>query len=258
MFDVQMLNALKQARHIVVLTGAGISAESGIPTFRDAQTGLWEHFDPATLASPDGYKADKALVWGWYEWRRMAVLKAKPNLGHYAIRDLAKRVETLTLITQNVDDLHERAGSQNVIHLHGSLHQPRCFHCARPYQFPGGIPDEPAGGRRLEPPSCRHCGSGIRPGVVWFGETVPESTWKNAESATRDCDILLSIGTSSLVWPAAQLPLIAVQQGSKVIQINPGETALDKVAHFLLRGKAGNLLPLMLQAIEPEGTINQN
>ena len=253
MFDAPMLNALKSARHIVVLTGAGISAESGIPTFRDAQSGLWDRYDPTTLASPAGYKADKALVWGWYEWRRMAVLKAKPNLGHYAIRDLEKQVEALTLITQNVDDLHERAGSQQVIHLHGSLHQPRCFVCARPFSFPEGIPDEPADGRRLEPPICLICGGPIRPGVVWFGESVPEAAWTAAETAARDCDLLFAIGTSSLVWPAAHLPYMAAEHGAKVIQINLGETALDNVAHYIFRGKAGDILPELVNAIDKEG-----
>jgi NAD-dependent deacetylase len=248
-FDLELLNALRKARHIVVFTGAGVSAESGIPTFRDAQTGLWEQFDATTLASPQGYRADKALVWGWYEWRRMKVLQAVPNPAHLAIAQLAEQTERLTLITQNVDDLHERAGSLDVIHLHGSLHKPRCFACARPYSFPSDEPVEPPDGRRLTPPRCRHCNGYIRPGVVWFGEPLPEKDWKRAALVTKNCDVLLSVGTSSLVWPAAQLPKDAARYGATVIQINPGETVLDGVAHFNLRGQAGVILPQLLAPI---------
>lgn len=145
-FDEALVTCLRVARHVVVFTGAGVSAESGISTFRDAQTGLWTQYDATELSSPEGFRADPALVWGWYEWRRMKVLQAQPNPAHYAIADLAHRVERLTLITQNVDDLHERAGSGNdILHLHGSLHLPRCFAGARPFEFSGGIPDEPEG-----------------------------------------------------------------------------------------------------------------
>ncbi len=136
-----LISALRSARHVVVFTGAGVSAESGIPTFRDALTGLWERFDPGELATPEAFRRDPALVWGWYEWRRMRVLQSQPNPAHLAIADLARHVPQLTLITQNVDDLHERAGSEDVIHLHGSLHRPRCFACARE-------PAEATAGRR--------------------------------------------------------------------------------------------------------------
>jgi NAD-dependent deacetylase len=250
MFDPELLTVLRNARHIAVFTGAGVSAESGIPTFRDAQTGLWEKFDATKLASPSGYRNDKALVWGWYEWRRMKVLKAEPNPAHLAIVALAEQVEKLTVITQNVDDLHERAGSFGVIHLHGSLHKPRCFACARPYEFSSEIPEEPEDGRRLEPPRCAHCDGRIRPGVVWFGEILPEADWQRAEIVVHQCDVLISIGTSSMVWPAAQIPKDAADSGAKVIQINPDATALDKVAHFNLCGKAGDILPRLVEAIK--------
>ncbi len=249
MFSSELIKTLRSARHIVVLTGAGVSAESGIPTFRDAQTGLWEKFDPSVLASPQGFRQDKALVWGWYEWRRMRVLKAQPNAAHYAIAELANHVEQLTIITQNVDDLHERAGSTHVIHLHGSLHEPRCFACARPYTFPEGIPDEPEAGRRLQPPNCLHCNGYIRPGVVWFGESLPEASWWSASLAAKCCDLLLSIGTSSLVWPAAKLPMDAANSGATVVQINLEPTSLDSVAHYNLHGKAGEVLPKLIEAI---------
>ena len=247
--DGQLLDCIGQAEHVVVFTGAGVSAESGIPTFRDAQTGLWTEYDAATLASPEGFLADPALVWGWYEWRRMKVLQAKPNPAHLAIAELAEMVPRLTLVTQNVDDLHERAGSDNPIHLHGRLHRPRCFACAKPFDYPPGIPEEPEGGRRLEPPRCVHCGEYIRPGVVWFGESLPEKAWQAAQQAAHYCDLLFSIGTSSLVWPAAQLPETAARNGAAIVQINPEPTALDRTARFNLRGKAGDILPALLEAL---------
>jgi NAD-dependent deacetylase len=165
-----LILALRGARHVAVLTGAGVSAESGIPTFRDALTGLWERFDAEQLATPAAFRRDPDLVWGWYEWRRMKVLRAQPNPAHIAIAVMQCRVPRLTLITQNVDDLHERSGSTDVIHLHGSLHALRCFTCARPHRLVEGVPEEPEGGRRLPPLRCAHCGEAIRPGVVWFGE----------------------------------------------------------------------------------------
>lgn len=250
MFDPDLLTILRKARHIVVFTGAGVSAESGIPTFRDAQTGLWKQFDAARLASPQAYRTDKALVWGWYEWRRMKVLNAAPNPAHFAIVALAEHAEKLTVITQNVDDLHERAGNVGVIHLHGCLHKPRCFACARPYEFSSEIPAEPEAGRRLEPPRCQHCDGYIRPGVVWFGELLPEAEWQRAEIAVHNCDVLITIGTSSLVWPAAEIPINAAKRGATVIQINPDETSLDKVAHYNLRGKAGDVMPRLVEACQ--------
>lgn len=249
MFSNDFLLSLLSAKHIVILTGAGISAESGIATFRDAQTGLWERYDPAVLASADGYLADKSLVWGWYEWRRTQVLTAQPNAGHLAIAELAGYVARVTLITQNVDDLHERAGSRSVIHLHGSLHQPRCFQCAEPYVFANEIPTIAPAGERIEPPSCKCCGGSIRPGVVWFGEMLPEAAWQSAEDAILDCDALFSIGTSSLVRPAANLPDMAIIRGAKVIQINPGPTPLDAKVHYNFTGKAGEILPALVKAL---------
>ena len=249
MFSEDLLVGLLRAERILVLTGAGMSAESGIATFRDAQTGLWERYDPYVLASPEGYESDKALVWGWYEWRRMQVLNSKPHAGHFALAQLADYVERLTLVTQNVDDLHERAGSRSVIHLHGSLHHPRCFICARSYEFPQGIPTLAVEGERIEPPRCEHCNGHIRPGVVWFNEYLPEVAWDQAQTAAMECDVIFSIGTSSLVWPAAKLPDMAVIRGAKVIQINPDPTSLDSKAHYNFRGKAGEVLPALIQAL---------
>jgi NAD-dependent deacetylase len=249
-FQDNLLAALRRARHIVAFTGAGVSAESGIPTFRDAMTGLWEQFDPNQLASPEGYTADPELVWGWYEWRRMMVMRAVPNPAHDAITKLYRRSPMLTLVTQNVDDLHERSGTPNPIHLHGSLHSPRCFRCGRSYEFPDGIPDEPDGGRRLQPPLCALCQGPIRPGVVWFGESLPDAAWRQAQEAAMNCDLLLSIGTSSLVWPAAMLPDMARRSGAMIVQVNPDETPLDALADFNLRGKAGEVLPALVAALD--------
>ena len=243
-----LLNTLRTAKHVVVFTGAGVSAESGIPTFRDALTGLWEKFDAKELATPDAFRRNPALVWGWYEWRRMRVLRAQPNPGHLAIASLAERVPRLTLITQNVDDLHERAGSRDVLHLHGSLNRPFCFVCRLPAVYPDGIPVEPDGGRRLEPPRCK-CGGRIRPGVVWFGESLPAIEWDAANDAVNQCDAFLCIGTSSLVQPAARLTTMAIQRGVVTIQVNPNPTSLDDQVTINLPGPAGQVLPKLIETI---------
>lgn len=240
---------LRKASHVAVLTGAGISAESGIPTFRDALTGLWSRFDAEDLATPEAFQRDPALVWGWYEWRRMKVLQAEPNPAHRALARLAEQLPQLTLITQNVDDLHERAGSRDVLHLHGSLHQPRCFDCGVTWTCPPGVPHEPEGGRHVEPPLCAACSGRIRPGVVWFGENLPLDILNAAEQAVRDCDLLLAVGTSGLVYPAANLPVMARRHGKAVVIVNPNPSGQDGVATHLLRGPAGTVLPGLLAKI---------
>jgi NAD-dependent deacetylase len=249
-----LVSRLRLAQHVVVFTGAGVSAESAIPTFRDALTGLWNQYDPSLLASPEGFLSDPELVWGWYEWRRRKSLLAQPNAAHQAIALLADWVPELILITQNVDNLHERAGSSHLLRLHGSLHHARCFHCSTPYPLPEAIPDEPEGGRRLAPPRCARCAGPIRPGVVWFGESLPEPVWQQAVQAADHCDFLFSIGTSSLVWPAAHLPFQAKQNGAIVVQINPNSTSLDPVADINLRGLAGEIMPHILNALQHSAT----
>ena len=239
-----LLLAISQAQHLVVLTGAGASAESGVPTFRDALTGLWENFDPEELATPEAFVRDPALVWGWYEWRRKMLLAVRPNPAHIAIAELAKRVPRFTLITQNVDDLHERAGSVDVLHLHGSIFQPRCFDCKRPYTF--SAPPSLIKEQKLEPPHCEHCGGLIRPGVVWFGESLPEQELKEAYEAVDSCDVLLSVGTSGIVYPAAHLPEMAAQKGASVIHINPQPVISKYANEHVLVGTAGQVLPKLL------------
>ncbi len=246
-FPAEVLASLQSANHVVVFTGAGVSAESGIPTFRDALGALWERFDPAELATPQAFCRDPALVWGWYEWRRMTVLQAQPNAAHRAIVELARRVPRLTVITQNVDDLHERAGSVQVIHLHGSLHTPRCFACARPYVDLADAPVEPEEGRRIEPPRCQHCNGQVRPGVVWFGESLPEAALRQAFAAACNCDCLLSIGTSGVVQPAARIPQLALEHGATVVHINPQSVASRNGWETSLIGPAGELLPALLR-----------
>lgn len=248
MFAPQLLASLRQAEHLVIFTGAGVSAESGIPTFRDALTGLWERYDPAQLASEKGFLDDPALVWGWYEWRRSKAILAEPNLAHHAIAQLQQLLPKLTLISQNVDDLHERAGSRQVLHLHGTLHQPHCIDCLQPYPLPREASCDISQSQRIAPPQCPCCTGLIRPGVVWFGESLPSEAWLNANTAARNCDVFMSIGTSGMVQPAAMLPKIAHDTGSQVIQINPETTELDAIADFNLHGKAGELLPQLVQA----------
>lgn len=240
------LNRLRNARHIVALTGAGISAESGIPTFRDKLTGLWERFDAAELATADAFRRDPALVWGWYEWRRARIWQAKPNAAHLAIAALARYVPQLTVVTQNVDDLHERAGTKEVLHIHGRLNAARCFACNRPHPLPADIDPEPEEGRLIEPPRCSHCGGRIRPGVVWFNEQLPLDIWKAAQKATSDCDVLLAIGTSGIVYPAASLPGRALKHGATVLHVNPVAPEFLNTNEFAVRGNATKALPELI------------
>ncbi len=237
-----LLAALSGAKHVVVFTGAGVSQESGIPTFRDELSGLWQRYDPQELATPEAFARQPDLVWGWYEFRRRNVMLCSPNAAHRTIAAMAGIFPRFTLITQNVDDLHERAGSQKVLHLHGNLLQPRCHECARAYPMPSGIPVEPATGWRIEPPHCPDCNGHIRPGVVWFGESLPEDAWQAAQDAAQSCDVFFSIGTSAVVYPAAALPELAARRGARLIQINPLPTPLDLLAAHNLHGKAGEVL----------------
>ncbi len=245
-FPADLVDALRHSQRIVVLTGAGASAESGIPTFRDALTGLWERFDASELATAEAFRRDPELVWGWYLWRLAKIRRAQPNPGHLAIAALADIRPTLTLITQNVDDLHERAGSRRVSHLHGRLDAFRCFDCARPLATPIPETDEPEGGRRQAPPRCAHCGGAIRPGVVWFGESLPVDALDAAFSAVTDCDLLISIGTSGVVMPAAQLVPLARQAGARVLEINP--LGSGQAVDWQLAAPSGEALPALLKA----------
>ena len=247
MFEDQLIESLRRAPRVMVLTGAGVSAESGVPTFRDRLTGLWERYDAAELATPDAFDSDPALVWGWYEWRRTTVRRAQPNAAHLAIARLAGKVPRLTLATQNVDDLHERAGSPGVLHLHGQLARPYCEKCLEPFLGAEADPDPPEGGRRLEPPRCPACGGRVRPGVVWFGESLPQAPWRAAVAAARQCEVFFCIGTFALIQPAASLIDLAQQSGAVTVQVNPNPTDMDGTVTYLLRGKAGEIMPLLVE-----------
>ncbi|MCC7464187.1 MAG: NAD-dependent deacylase [Gammaproteobacteria bacterium] len=247
-FDTTLIEALSGARHVMVLTGAGVSAESGIPTFRDRLTGLWEQYQAIELATPQAFERDPALVWGWYEWRRACVRRAEPNPAHRAIVRLGACVPRLTLVTQNVDDLHERAGSAGVIHLHGELAQACCERCRAPHAAAAPNADLPEGGRRIEPPRCRGCGGRVRPAVVWFGEALPRRLWEAALAAARDCDLFFCIGTSAVVQPAASLIGMARHAGATTVQVNPHPTAADREMSHALRGMAGVVLPQLVAA----------
>jgi NAD-dependent deacetylase len=246
-FDVQLVEALRRARHVLVLTGAGVSAESGIPTFRDRLTGLWAKFDPAELATPEAFDRDPALAWGWYERRRARVQRARPNAAHVAIARLAAWLPGLTLVTQNVDDLHERAGSPSVLHLHGELARPYCETCREAYACPAAQPDLPEGGRRIEPPRCAACGGRVRPGVVWFGESLPRAPWQAAVAAAGACELFFCIGTSALVQPAASLIGMARRAGATTVQLNPNPTEMDREVDYALRGPAGEIMPALVE-----------
>ena len=231
---------LAESRRVCVLTGAGISAESGIPTFRDALTGLWSKFRPEELATPEAFERNPKLVWEWYASRRERVAEAQPNAGHRALVALEQLIPEFTLVTQNVDGLHVRAGSRNVIELHGNIARTRCFGCEK-------LLDE-ASMRAGTPPTCAHCGALARPDVVWFGEMLPKAAIQAASLAARSCDVFLSIGTSTVVEPAASLPFLALESGARVIEVNPVRTPLSGMATCWLEGAAGAVLPGMLPA----------
>lgn len=237
-----LVQLLKEADHVAVLTGAGISAESSVPTFREAQTGLWAQYDPQELATPQAFQRTPKLVWEWYAWRRDLVSQAMPNPGHLALVELAEILPTFTLITQNVDGLHQRAGSQNVIALHGNIMETKCF---AQEHFVESWPDTDE-----VPPRCPKCSSFLRPNVVWFGENLPAIALQTAVQAAQSCDLFLAIGTSALVHPAASLPLMALENGATLIEINPQTTPLTRWMDFVLTGTAGALLPLLVSRLK--------
>lgn len=237
----ELVHTLRVARHVTVLTGAGISAESGIPTFREAQTGLWAQYDPTELATPEAFQRNPKLVWDWYAWRRELVAQAAPNPGHDALADMEKHLPGFGLITQNVDSLHQRAGSTRVIELHGNLSRVKCSR--------EGTVLEQWEETAETPPRCPHCHSYLRPDVVWFNETLPADALQAAYDHTRAAEVFFSIGTSALVQPAASLPFAALQNGAIVIEINPTPTPLSSRATFVLEGKAGEILPEIVYAV---------
>ena len=234
---MQVREWLKQASSVAVLTGAGVSAESGVPTFR-GNNGLWKRYRSEDLATPQAFARDPKLIWEWYDWRREMLAQAKPNPGHHALAAIERFAPKFTLITQNVDDLHEQAGSRNVLHVHGSIWMMRCVECGHEsLDKRSPLPELP--------PKCK-CGAMLRPGVVWFGEALPSRVWSDAETAARGADLFLVVGTSALVYPAAGLAQIAKRAGARVVEINICETALSDAIDEFLQGPSGELLPRLI------------
>lgn len=238
--DAQKL--LKNAKKLVVLTGAGVSKESGIPTFRDALTGMWENYDPEDLATPEGFKKNPPLVWQWYDDRRKQLVNIKPNPGHFAICELEKHFEALPVITQNIDGLHFAAGSSDVVELHGSITSFKCFDNGHP------VEEEIEFGLK-EPPLCKNCQSVVRPSVVWFGEALPEEAIARAFKECEGACVLLVVGTSGMVHPAASLPYTGQRSGARLIEVNPESTPLTDSCDVFLKGPSGVVLPKLLDLI---------
>jgi NAD-dependent deacetylase len=238
-----LVGELREARAVVVLTGAGVSAESGIPTFRDAMEGLWAKYDPSQLATPEAFDRDSEIVTRWYDWRREKCATAKPNPAHLALARLEEHLATqergFTLLTQNVDRLHQAAGSRNVVELHGTLWVWRCTRC--------GIEREERTVPFQEyPPRCA-CGGARRPAVVWFGEMLPEQALKQAHDALATCDFFFSVGTSAVVEPAANFIYSVRHRGAKTVEINRDATPISRVVDWSLLGKAGEVLPELVR-----------
>jgi len=240
--DPELLIKLGAAKSVVVLTGAGISAESGIPTFRDTMTGLWSKFKPHDLATPEAFDENPKLVWDWYAWRRKNVAQAEPNAGHYALVELEKRYPQFLLATQNVDGLHARAGSKQLVELHGNIGRVKCSRCAT-------IAGTWLDGENV--PQCPSCIGLLRPDVVWFGESLPEADFESATEAARSCEIFFSIGTSAMVFPAAGLIRVAHRGGATIVEINPDATPFSELAHFTFRGASGITLPEIIKQTWP-------
>ena len=239
----QAADYLRQADRVAVITGAGISAESGVATFRGAG-GLWEGRRAEEVATPEAFRADPESVWRFYKMRRTGLLECRPNPAHEALAELERICENFCLITQNVDNLHHQAGSQNLIELHGNIWIDRCGDCDR-QERPEKVSEEPV-------PRCSACGGMMRPGVVWFGEMLPSGAIDGAQSAAAQADVMLVIGTSSLVQPAASLAMVAQQNGAKVVEINPEATPLTHAADLVITEKAGTALPPITAALQNE------
>ncbi len=240
-FPTDFIRFLTSATRVAVLTGAGVSQESGLRTFRDAQTGLWAQYKPEDLASPEAFASDPKLVWDWYAWRREAIKGVRPNAGHYALVEMEHRIPEFTLITQNVDGLHRFAGSQNVLELHGNIQKVRCSNCGKFAEMWDEYTEQV--------PQCLICGGLLRPDVVWFGESLPRAELESAVEAARSCQLFFSIGTSGVVQPAASLAHAARNKGSVVVEINAEPTPLTPKVDFSFHGKSGSILPELVKAV---------
>jgi NAD-dependent deacetylase len=242
-FSEVLISKIGKAHCVVAFTGAGISAESGVPTFRGNE-GIWAKFKPEELANMDAFLRNPEMVWEWYAARKKVIAEVKPNPGHYALAEMEKIVPVVTVVTQNIDNLHRRAGSTNIFELHGNIERNFCMKCGKAYNNEFVL----TAGRL---PRCM-CGGLIRPDVVWFGEMLPEDEWNGAEKACRAADVLLSIGTSGVVYPAAYLPLEAKRSGAFIVEINPEPTPLTEYADEFLQGNSGVILPQLLERLKAQ------
>jgi len=229
----ELVRALIEAQRVAVLTGAGVSAESGVPTFRGKE-GLWRKYSPQELATPEAFARDPRLVWEWYDWRRGLIAPLEPNPAHRFIARLEKEVPDFLLITQNIDGLHQKAGSERLVELHGNIWKVRCTR-------EGTVTEDKRVPLPDIPPKCKNCGALLRPHVVWFGESLPVDALEEAMEAAEECDLFLVVGTSGVVYPAASLPQIARSHGAVVVEFNPEETPLTPLTTWSLRGKAGEV-----------------
>jgi len=236
---------LSRSRKLVVFTGAGVSKESGIPTFREPETGLWARYDPMDLATPQAYVRDPAFVWTWYEHRFGTAAAAAPNPGHLAIAELESILPHVSVITQNIDGLHQRAGSSDVIELHGSMLRFKCLSGRHT-----GFTLDDFAGQDEKPPRCPEDGELLRPDVVWFGEALPSDALDRAWALCAACDAMLVVGTSGIVYPAAELPFLAVEAGATVVDVNPERDALTASATLFLKGPGGEILPDLVAAVK--------
>ncbi|HET6763950.1 MAG TPA: NAD-dependent deacylase [Longimicrobiaceae bacterium] len=242
---------LAAAERVVVSTGAGMSKESGIPTFRDALDGLWARYDPTELATEQGFRKNPRRVWSWYAHRRRMIEACRPHAGHLAVAELAGLVPALTLVTQNIDGLHTAAGSPDVVELHGSIRRFKCLDLGHPHH--GTVPLPPVGDDggepEQDPPACPVCGSPLRPDVVWFGEMLPEDAVERAWADAARCDVLLLVGTSGTVWPAAELPAVADRAGARVVEVNLEAGDTTGAVDLFMQGPAGIVLPALVDAV---------
>ncbi|HEB83693.1 MAG TPA: NAD-dependent deacylase [Bacteroidetes bacterium] len=238
----KLAESLVGAGRVCVLTGAGVSKESGVPTFREAD-GLWSRFRPEELANVEAFISNPERVWEWYSWRRELMAGVQPNPGHYALAELEELLGHFVLITQNVDNLHQNAGSRDVIELHGNIQRNRCHSCHRFY------PEGTVKFAKGELPRCE-CGGLIRPDVVWFGEMLPPEAIDRASREAQRCDVFLSIGTSAVVYPAAALPHQAKAAGARLVEINPAPTELSPLADLVFRMPSGEAMPRIVEEVK--------
>ncbi len=240
--DIEIIaSKLAAAKKVAMLTGAGVSAESGIKTFRDPD-GLWAKLNPAELASADGFMNNQQLVWDWYQERRSIISDCKPNAGHFAIAELETLLTDFSLITQNVDRLHQTAGSKRIYELHGNIIDNHCFDCGAEYLL-----DIDPNDKKMPP--CPKCGGRIRPSVVWFGEMLPEYDLTESITAAQESDVFFTVGTSAEVFPASNLPILAKESGAFVIEINPNSTVISSRMDKAIRMTSAEAMPIIVEEL---------